>query len=307
MLYNSIEEMVGNTPLMRVKKYEEFHSLKANILVKIEKCNPAGSVKDRVALYMIKDAEEKGLINKDTIIIEPTSGNTGIGIACFATIKGYKTILVMPENMSQERIKLLKAYGAEVILTKAEFGMQGAIEKANEIAKQNSNSFLPSQFDNISNIEAHKMTTGPEIWKDTNGDVDFFVAGVGTGGTITGIGEYLKEHKDSVKIIAVEPKDSPLLSEGRTGSHGIQGIGANFIPSILNQKIYDEVVTITTEEAYSAVKELVKTEGLLVGISSGASLSAATKLAQLKENEGKTFVVLLPDSGERYLSTPLFS
>ncbi|MDD4067078.1 MAG: cysteine synthase A, partial [Clostridia bacterium] len=272
-----------------------------------EKCNPAGSVKDRVALYMIRDAEKKGLINKDTKIIEPTSGNTGIGIACFATIKGYKTILVMPENMSQERIKLLKAYGAEVILTKAELGMQGSIEKANELAKQNPNSFIPSQFDNVSNIEAHKMTTGPEIWKDTNGNVDFFVAGVGTGGTITGIGEYLKEHKDSVKIIAVEPKDSPLLSEGKSGTHGIQGIGANFIPSILNQKIYDEVLTITTEEAYTAVKELVKTEGLLVGISSGASLSAATKLAQLKENEGKTFVVLLPDSGERYLSTPLFS
>lgn len=307
MLYNSIEEMVGNTPLMRAKKYEKLHGLKANILVKIEKCNPAGSVKDRVALYMIRDAEKKGLINKDTKIIEPTSGNTGIGIACFATIKGYKTILVMPENMSQERIKLLKAYGAEVILTKAELGMQGSIEKANELAKQNPNSFIPSQFDNVSNIEAHKMTTGPEIWKDTNGNVDFFVAGVGTGGTITGIGEYLKEHKDSVKIIAVEPKDSPLLSEGKSGTHGIQGIGANFIPSILNQKIYDEVLTITTEEAYTAVKELVKTEGLLVGISSGASLSAATKLAQLKENEGKTFVVLLPDSGERYLSTPLFS
>ncbi len=306
-IYNNIMELVGHTPLMRMNNYCRAHNVDANILVKIEKYNPAGSVKDRVALEMIEDAERKGLLKKGSTIIEPTSGNTGIGLACFGLIKGYRTILTMPSSMSEERKMLLKAYGAEIVLTAPEKGMQGAIDKANELASKIPNSYIPGQFDNLSNVQAHKKTTGPEIWEDTQGNIDFFVAGIGTGGTITGIGEYLKEKNTNVNVVGVEPSDSPLLSKGYAGTHGIQGIGANFIPEILNKEIYNEIITITTQEAYNTVKEIVKYEGLLVGISSGASVCAATKIAKRVENTDKTIVVLLPDSGERYLSTPLFA
>lgn len=306
-IYNNIIELVGHTPLMRMNNYCKLKGIENNILVKIEKYNPAGSVKDRVALEMIEQAESEGLLKPGSTIIEPTSGNTGIGLACFGVLKGYNVILTMPSNMSEERKALLKAYGAQIILTSPEEGMQGAIDRANELAEQIANSFIPSQFDNVANIEAHKKTTGPEIWEDTDGEVDIFVAGIGTGGTITGIGEFLKGKKESIKVIGVEPYDSPLLSKGYSGPHAIQGIGANFVPKVLNTDIYDEIITITTEEAYNTVKEIVKTEGLLIGISSGASICAATKLATREENIGKNIVVLLPDSGERYLSTPIFA
>lgn len=306
-IYNNIVELVGNTPLMRISNYCRVHDIDSNILVKIEKYNPAGSVKDRVALEMIEDAERKGLLKEGSTIIEPTSGNTGIGLACFGLLKGYRTILTMPSSMSEERRLLLKAYGAEIVLTEAERGMQGAIEMANKLAGEIPNSYIPGQFNNLSNVEAHKKTTGPEIWEDTDGNVDFFVASIGTGGTITGIGEYLKEKKDSIKVIGVEPEDSPLLSKGYSGVHQLQGIGANFVPEILNINIYDEIITISTEEAYNTVKEIAKYEGLLVGISSGASVYAATQIAKRQENKGKNIVVLLPDSGERYLSTSLFA
>ena len=306
-IYNNIVELVGNTPLMRISNYCRAHDIDSNILVKIEKYNPAGSVKDRVALEMIEDAERKGLLKQGSTIIEPTSGNTGIGLACFGLLKGYRTILTMPSSMSEERRLLLKAYGAEIVLTEAEKGMQGAIDMANKLASEIPNSYIPGQFNNVSNVEAHKKTTGPEIWEDTDGNVDFFVASIGTGGTITGIGEYLKEKKDSIKVIGVEPEDSPLLSKGYSGVHQLQGIGANFVPEILNTNIYDEIITISTEEAYNTVKEIAKYEGLLVGISSGASVYAATQIAKRQENKGKNIVVLLPDSGERYLSTSLFA
>lgn len=306
-IYNNIVELVGNTPLMRMSNYCKVHNIESNILVKIEKYNPAGSVKDRVALEMIEDAERKGLLKEGSTIIEPTSGNTGIGLACFGLLKGYRTILTMPSSMSEERKLLLKAYGAEIVLTEAEKGMQGAIDMANKLADEIPNSYIPGQFNNLSNVEAHKKTTGPEIWEDTEGNVDFFVASIGTGGTITGIGEYLKEKKDSIKVIGVEPEDSPLLSKGYSGVHQLQGIGANFVPEILNVNIYDEIITISTEEAYNTVKEIAKYEGLLVGISSGASVYAATQIAKRQDNKGKNIIVLLPDSGERYLSTSLFA
>lgn len=306
-IYNNIMELVGNTPLMKISKYCKANGIEDNILVKIEKYNPAGSVKDRVALEMIEDAEKKGLLKEGSTIIEPTSGNTGIGLACFGLIKGYRVILTMPSSMSEERKMLLKAYGAEIVLTEPSKGMQGAIDKANELASQIENSFIPGQFDNISNVEAHKKTTGPEIWNDTDGKVDCFVAGIGTGGTITGIGEYLKEQNSAIRVVGVEPSDSPLLSKGYAGQHGIQGIGANFIPKILNTKIYDEIITVTTEDAYNTVKQIAKYEGLLIGISSGASVYAATQIAKQSKSINKNIVVLLPDSGERYLSTPLFA
>lgn len=306
-IYNDLTELVGHTPLMKINRYCKAQGIDANILVKIEKYNPAGSVKDRVALELIEDAEKKGLLKEGSTIIEPTSGNTGIGLACFGVMKGYRTILTMPSSMSQERIMLLKAYGAEIVLTASEKGMQGAIDKANELASQIPNSYIPGQFDNIANVQAHKKTTGPEIWEDTDGKIDFFVAGIGTGGTITGIGQYLKEKNNNIKVIGVEPSDSPLLSKGYAGAHDIQGIGANFVPQILDKEIYNDIITITTQEAYNTVKRIVKYEGLLVGISSGASICAATKIAQLKENKDSNIVVLLPDSGERYLSTPLFA
>lgn len=302
-IYDDIIQLVGHTPLMRINNYCKSKDIDNNILVKIEKYNPAGSVKDRVALEMIEQAQIDGFLSEGSTIIEPTSGNTGIGLACFGMLKGYKVILTMPSNMSEERKSLLKAYGATIVLTDAKEGMQGAIDKANELAKEIPNSFIPSQFDNASNIQAHKKTTGPEIWEDTDGSVDIFVAGIGTGGTITGIGEFLKEKNRNIKVIGVEPQESPVLSKGYAGAHGIQGIGANFVPKVLNTDIYDEIITVTTEEAYNTVKEIVKEEGLLIGISSGASICAATKIATRDENKGKNIVVLLPDSGERYLST----
>lgn len=306
-IYNNILELVGNTPLMKIQKYCDAQNVDSTILVKIEKYNPAGSVKDRVALEMIEDAERKGLLKEGSTIIEPTSGNTGIGLACFGALKGYKVILTMPDNMSEERKMLLKAYGADIELTDSQKGMQGAIDKANELASQIPNSYIPDQFNNIANVQAHKETTAVEIWEDTEGNIDFFVAGIGTGGTITGIGEYLKEKNNDIQIIGVEPESSPLLSKGYAGIHKIQGIGANFVPKILNVNICDEIITITDEEAYNTVKQIAKYEGLLVGISSGASICAATKIAKRLGNSNKNIVVLLPDSGERYLSTSLFA
>lgn len=306
-IYNNILELVGNTPLMKIQKYCDAQNVDSTILVKIEKYNPAGSVKDRVALEMIEDAERKGLLKEGSTIIEPTSGNTGIGLACFGALKGYKVILTMPDNMSEERKMLLKAYGADIELTDSQKGMQGAIDKANELASQIPNSYIPDQFNNIANVQAHKETTAVEIWEDTEGNIDFFVAGIGTGGTITGIGEYLKEKNNDIQIIGVEPESSPLLSKGYAGIHKIQGIGANFVPKILNVNICDEIITITDEEAYNTVKQIAKYEGLLVGISSGASICAATKIAKKLGNSNKNIVVLLPDSGERYLSTSLFA
>lgn len=306
-IYNDITQLVGGTPIMRIENFERENGLSACILAKLEYLNPAGSVKDRVAKAMLFDAESKGLINKDTLIIEPTSGNTGIGLAAIAASKGYKVILTMPETMSIERRNLLKAYGAQIILTDGKKGMTGAIEKADELAKENPNSFIPGQFTNPINPEAHRNSTGPEIWNDTDGQVDIFVAGVGTGGTITGVGEYLKEKNPKVKIIAVEPSSSPVLSKGTSGAHGLQGIGAGFVPDILNREIIDEVITVTEDEAYSAGRKLAVTEGILVGISSGAALHAASVFAKRPENKNKNIVVLLPDTGDRYLSTPMFS
>lgn len=305
-IYGSALELIGHTPLIEAKGLEKKENLKARLLIKIEYFNPSGSVKDRAALYMIKDAEEKGLLKEGSTIIEPTSGNTGIGLAAIAAVKGYRIILTMPETMSVERRNILKAYGAEVVLTEGTKGMAGAIAKAEELAKEIPGSFIPGQFDNSANPKAHIETTGPEIWEDTDGEVDIFVAGAGTGGTVTGVGEYLKSRKKEVKIVAVEPAASPVLSGGKPGPHGLQGIGAGFVPKILNTEIYDEVITVENEEAYAASRNLTKTEGILTGISSGAALHAGMLLAKRPENEGKTIVVLLPDSGDRYYSTPLF-
>lgn len=306
-IYTNVTELIGRTPLLELKNYEESKNLNAKIVAKLEYFNPAGSVKDRIAKAMIEDAEAKGLLKKGSVIIEPTSGNTGIGIASVGTSKGYKVIIVMPETMSIERRNLIKAYGAEIVLTEGAAGMKGAIEKASELAKSIEGSFIPSQFTNSANPETHKRTTGPEIWEDTDGKVDIFVAGVGTGGTVTGVGEYLKSKNPNVKIVAVEPASSPVLSEGKAGSHKIQGIGAGFVPETLNTNIYDEVIKVENEAAFSTAREIAKTEGILVGISSGASTFAATELAKRPENKGKTIVALLPDTGERYLSTTLFS
>ena len=306
-IYTNVTELIGRTPLLELKNYEESKNLNAKIVAKLEYFNPAGSVKDRIAKAMIEDAEAKGLLKKGSVIIEPTSGNTGIGIASVGTSKGYKVIIVMPETMSIERRNLIKAYGAEIVLTEGAAGMKGAIEKASELAKSIEGSFIPSQFTNSANPETHKRTTGPEIWEDTDGKVDIFVAGVGTGGTVTGVGEYLKSKNPNVKVVAVEPASSPVLSEGKAGSHKIQGIGAGFVPETLNTNIYDEVIKVENEAAFSTAREIAKTEGILVGISSGASTFAATELAKRPENKGKTIVALLPDTGERYLSTTLFS
>jgi len=305
-IYKNLAELVGRTPLLEVSNYSKGKDLKANILAKLEYFNPAGSVKDRIAKAMIEDGENKGLLKPGSVIIEPTSGNTGIGIASVGTAKGYKVIIVMPETMSVERRSLIKAYGAEIVLTEGAKGMKGAIAKADELAAETPNSFIPGQFKNPANPEIHRNTTGPEIWEDTEGKVDIFVAGIGTGGTITGVGEYLKSKNPNVKIVAVEPAGSPVLSEGKSGSHKIQGIGAGFVPDVLNTKIYDEIITIENEDAFATSRELSKSEGLLVGISSGAATFAATELAKRPENAGKTIVVLLPDTGERYLSTGLF-
>lgn len=306
-VYKTITETIGNTPLVELTNIEKKHSLKAKIFAKVEFFNPGGSVKDRIALAMIMDAKNKGLINKDTVIIEPTSGNTGIGLSMVAASMGLKVILTMPETMSIERRNLLKAYGAELVLTEGKKGMKGAIEKANELAKNNPHSFIPSQFTNPANPNRHYETTGPEIYKDLDGKVDIFVAGVGTGGTLSGVGKYLKEKNPNVKVVAVEPFSSPVLSKGESGPHGIQGIGAGFIPETLNTSIYDEIITVKNEEAYESGKESARSEGLLVGISSGAALFAAIELAKREENKNKNIVVLFPDTGERYLSTPMFN
>lgn len=305
-IYNNAAETIGNTPLVRFSSYAEKAGAGADILAKLEYRNPAGSAKDRVGFEMLRAAMEEGKINKNSVIIEPTSGNTGIGIASVAAQMGLKVIITMPETMSIERRKLLAAYGAELVLTDGSKGMAGAIAKANELAAEIEGSFIPAQFDNPANAQAHYKTTGPEIWNDTEGKVDIFVAGVGTGGTITGTGRYLKEKNPDIKIIAVEPADSPFLSQGRAGAHGLQGIGAGFVPSILDTNIYDEIITVTTDEAYAAARLTVKTEGVLIGISSGAALHAATVVAGRPENKGKNIVVLLPDGGERYLSTSIF-
>lgn len=305
-IFKSAIELVGGTPLMEAAHLEEKLGLQAKLLLKLEYLNPAGSVKDRAAKYMIEVAEKQGILKEGSVIIEPTSGNTGIGLASIATVKGYRMILTMPDTMSVERINILKAYGAEVVLTPGALGMKGAIDKAEELARELPNSFIPGQFDNQANAQAHRETTGPEIWQDTDGAVDIFVATVGTGGTLTGTGEYLKSQSDKVKVVAVEPAASPLLSGGQAGSHKIQGIGANFIPSLLNTNIYDEVMPIKDNAAFAMAKLLGRTEGILVGISSGAALTAAVELAKRPENAGKNIVVLLPDSGDRYYSTPLF-
>lgn len=305
-IYKSLTDLIGKTPLLELSNYENQYQLKAKILGKLEYFNPAGSVKDRIARAMILDAEEKGLLSPSSVIIEPTSGNTGIGLASVAAARGYRIILTMPETMSVERRNLLKAYGAELVLTDGSKGMTGAIEKAEELAKEITNSFIPGQFKNPANPKIHMETTGPEIWEDTDGEIDFFVAGVGTGGTITGVGEYLKSKNPNIKIVAVEPDASPVLSEGKSGPHKIQGIGAGFVPEVLNTKIYDEIIRVKNEDAFAAGRELSKTEGLLIGISSGAAVWAARQLAERPENAGKTIVALLPDTGERYLSTPMF-
>ncbi len=306
-IYTSVDKLIGKTPLLELVNLEKNNNLKATILAKLEYFNPAGSVKDRAALYMINDAEEKGLITKDTVIIEPTSGNTGIGLCSVAASRGYKVIIVMPETMSVERRLLMKAYGAELVLTDGSKGMSGAIAKAEELAKEIPSSFIPGQFINSANAKAHFETTGPEIYSDTDGKIDIFVAGVGTGGTITGVGEYLKSQNKDIKIIAVEPSDSPFLSQGKAGSHKLQGIGAGFIPEVLNTDIYDEIITVSSEDAFEAGRLIGKTEGVLVGISSGAALHAAIELAKRDENNGKNIVVLLPDTGDRYLSTEMFN
>ena len=306
-IYKGTLGLIGNTPLVEVKNVERELGLEAVLLVKLEYFNPAGSVKDRVAKAMIEDAEEKGILKKGSVIIEPTSGNTGIGLASIAAVKGYRMILTMPETMSVERRNILKAYGAEVVLTDGTRGMNGAIARAEELAKEIPDSFIPGQFVNPANPAIHKATTGPEIWKDTDGKVDIFVAGVGTGGTLTGVGEYLKSRNPDVKIVAVEPASSPVLSEGKSGPHKIQGIGAGFVPDVLNTEIYDDIIKIENEDAFAGGKLLAKHEGILTGISSGAALQAAVRLAKRPENKGKTIVALLPDNGDRYYSTPLFS
>ena len=305
-IYSSMEDLIGGTPLLELKKIEKEFDLKARILAKLEYFNPAGSVKDRIAKEMILDAEEKGILKSGSTIIEPTSGNTGIGLAAVGTARGYKVILVMPETMSVERRMMMKAYGAEIVLSEGSKGMKGAIEKAEELHQSIPGSIIPGQFDNSANPRAHYKTTGPEIWEDTDGEVDIFIAGVGTGGTVSGVGKYLKEKKSSVEVIAVEPKGSPVLSEGHPGPHKIQGIGAGFVPKTLDTSIYDKVVTAVEEDAYKAARDMGKKEGILVGISSGAALSVAIEEAKKLENEGKTIVVLLPDTGDRYFSTPLF-
>ena len=305
-VYNGISELIGNTPLVEVENIEKELGLQATVLVKLEYFNPAGSVKDRVAKYMIEDAEARGLLKEGSVIIEPTSGNTGIGLAAISASKGYRIILTMPETMSEERRNILKAYGAELVLTDGSRGMIGAIEKAEELAREIPDSFIPGQFDNPANPAAHREKTGPEIWQATEGKVDIFVAGVGTGGTITGVGEFLKEKNPDIKVVALEPKDSPMLSEGKAGPHGIQGIGAGFVPKVLNTEIYDEVMTVDTKDAIETAKLLGKKEGVSVGISSGAALWGAIELARRPENKGKVIVALLPDSGDRYYSTPIF-
>jgi len=305
-IYTSAEQLIGKTPLMELKGLEEEFQLKARLLGKLESVNPGGSVKDRVAMNLIDDAEKKGLLKKGSVIIEPTSGNTGIGLAVIAAVRGYRAIIVMPESMSEERKKLMKAYGAELVLTDGAKGMTGAIEKAEELENEIPDSFIPGQFVNPANAEAHYLTTGPEIWEDTDGNVDFFVAGVGTGGTITGTGRYLKEKKASVKVIAVEPSNSAVLSGEKAGPHNLQGIGAGFIPEVLDTSVYDEVVAVCDEDAYECGRAMGRREGLLVGITSGAALYAGIELAKKEENAGKTIVVLLPDTGDRYLSTALF-
>ena len=306
-IYTSADQLIGRTPLLEVKHIEKEEGLKATVLVKLEYLNPAGSVKDRIAKAMIDDAEEKGLLKPGSVIIEPTSGNTGIGLASVAAARGYRIIIVMPETMSVERRQLMKAYGAELVLTEGAKGMKGAIAKAEELSKEIPGAFIPGQFVNPANPAAHKATTGPEIWQDTDGKVDIFVAGVGTGGTVTGVGEYLKEQNPNVKVVAVEPASSPVLSEGKAGSHMIQGIGAGFIPDVLNTAVYDEIIPVTNENALSTGRRMGRSEGVLVGISSGAALWAALELAKRPENAGKTIVALLPDTGDRYLSTALFA
>lgn len=305
-IYNSVDELIGNTPLLRLCNLEKKFSLNAKIFAKLEYFNPAGSVKDRAALEMINDAESSGRLRPGSVMIEPTSGNTGIGLAAIAAARGYRLIITMPETMSVERRKLMQAYGAELVLTDGKKGMAGAIEKAEELEKSIPDAFIVGQFVNPANTAAHKKTTGPEIWEDTDGKIDIFVAGVGTGGTITGTGEYLKSKNPDIKIVAVEPYSSPLLSKGTAGAHGLQGIGANFVPKILNTDIFDEIITVKDEDAYSSARELARQEGILVGITSGAALFAAAQLAARSENAGKNIVVLLPDTGERYLSTPMF-
>ena len=306
-IFTSADQLIGKTPLLELTNMEKKYGLKAKILAKVEYFNPAGSVKDRVAKMMIDDAEAAGILKPDSTIIEPTSGNTGIGLASIAAARGYKIIIVMPDTMSVERRQLMKAYGAELVLTPGAQGMKGAIAKAEELAKEIPGSFIPSQFTNPSNPKAHLLTTGPEIWEDTDGNVDFFVAGVGTGGTITGVGQYLKSKKADIKVIAVEPASSPVLSQGHGGPHKIQGIGAGFVPEVLDTNVYDEIIPIENEAAFASGKDVGRTEGILVGISSGAALNAAIQVAQRPENEGKTIVVLLPDTGDRYLSSPMFA
>ena len=306
-IYTSADQMIGKTPLLELTHLEKELKLEARILAKLEYFNPAGSVKDRIAKAMIDDAEAKGALKPGSVIIEPTSGNTGIGLASVAAARGYRIIIVMPETMSVERRQLMKAYGAELVLTEGAKGMKGAIAKAEELAKEIPNSFIPGQFVNPANPAAHKATTGPEIWEDTDGQVDIFVAGVGTGGTITGVGEYLKSQNPNVKVVAVEPATSPVLSEGTAGAHKIQGIGAGFVPAVLDTKVYDEIIPVENEAAFATGKKVGKTEGVLVGISSGAAVWAAVELAKRPENKGKTIVALLPDTGDRYLSTPLFA
>lgn len=306
MIYTNLTELIGKTPLLELSNYGKKHSLDAKIIGKLEYFNPAGSVKDRIAYAMVVDAEEKGLLKPGAVIIEPTSGNTGIGLAAIAAAKGYRAILTMPETMSIERRNLLKGYGAEIVLTDGTKGMKGAIAKAEELATEIENSFIPSQFSNPANPEVHRQTTGPEIWEDTDGKVDIFISGIGTGGTITGAGEYLKSKNPDVKVIAVEPEDSAILSGNEPGPHKIQGLGAGFVPDTLNTEVYDEIITVSNDDAFATGKEVAKTDGILLGISSGAAIYAATLLAKRPENKGKNIVVILPDTGERYLSTPLF-
>ena len=306
-IYTSVEQLIGHTPLLELTHIETSQQLGAKVLAKLEFLNPAGSAKDRVARAMIDDAEARGILKEGSVIIEPTSGNTGIGLAVMAAARGYRAIIVMPDTMSMERRLLMTAYGAELVLTPGAQGMTGAIAKAEELAREIPNSFIPDQFANPANAEAHRLTTGPEIWADTDGEVDIFVAGVGTGGTITGTGEYLKAQNPNVKVVAVEPAASPLLSQGKAGPHGLQGIGANFVPAVLNTSVYDEIIPVTEQDAYETGRLIGRTEGVLVGISSGAALWAAIQVAKRPENQGKTIVVLLPDTGDRYLSTPMFS